>query len=153
MPILRTYSKFWSLETMLYHIEGWKLLFPLSPKVVGYYATGELLVILINNIPVLNLIRKVPYLGHPFVYFIILPVGIMKLLSTIKIEGKQPYKYFIDMFRFQVLLPKNYEYLQPIRTKRKVVIKLKKIVYTRMIDTKSIFEEMEKQDNLIEIKS
>ncbi len=153
MPILKTYSKFWSMETMLYHLEGWKLLIPLSPKVVSYYAIGELIVIVINKIPILNLIREVPYLGHPIVFFIVLPVGIMKLLSTVKIDGKLPYKYFADMFKFLVFTPRDYEYLQPLRRKRRVTQKLKKVAHVRITDTKSVFEETDSKATLIEIKN
>lgn len=137
---------------MLYHLEGWKLLIPLSPKVVGYYAIGEIIVIVINNIPILNLIRKVPYIGHPVIFFIVLPVGIMKLLSAVKIDGKQPYKYFADMFKFLAFTPKNYEYLQPLRSKRKVTYRFKKVVHSRNTDVKSVFEETDKKQTLLEVK-
>ncbi len=137
---------------MLYHLEGWKLLFPISPKVVGYYAIGELIVVVVNNIPLLNLIRKVPYLGHPVIYFILLPVGIMKLLSAVKIEGKQPYKYFVDIFKFLIFTPKEYEYLQPLRYKKRVSYRIKKVIHSRVTGSKSVFEEVDSKSNLLEIK-
>lgn len=141
--ILKTYSDFWRVETVLYHLEGIRMPIPMSARNAGYFIFGEFVAIIISKVPVLNLIMKLPVLNQPLFYYIGMPIVIMKVLSAVKIEGKHPYQFMRDMFKYAFLTPGHYEYMQPLR--KKPAVHLKKYVPCRRVAVKSVFEEKSKE--------
>lgn len=140
--ILKTYSDFWQIETVIYHIEGVRMPFPMGARNAGYYIFGLVLAVVISNVPILNLITKLPLLNQPIIYYLGLPFVIMKLLSTIKIEGKHPYQFMKDMFVYTFFTPGHYEYMKPM--KAQVKKRLKANSSFREVESKSVFEERSK---------
>lgn len=136
--VLKTYSDFWQVETVLYHLEGIKMPIPMSARNFGYFVFGLMLTVFIAKVPVLNLITKLPGLNQPLVYYLGMPFAIMKLLSSIKIEGKHPYQYMRDMFKYLLFTPGHYEYMKPIRSKSKH--KLKNSASCRRAALMSVFD-------------
>lgn len=146
--VLKTYSDFWQVETVLYHLEGIRMPIPMSARNAGYFIFGEFVAIVISKVPVLNLIMKLPILNQPLFYYIGMPFVIMKVLSSIKIEGKHPYQFMRDMFKYAFFTPGHYEYMQPLRGK--AAVSLKKHAPCRRVTVKSVFEEKSKE-NCLEI--
>lgn len=141
--VLKTYSSFWQVETVLYHLEGVRMPVPMSARNAGYFVFGLLMTIGIAKVPVLNLIMKLPILNQPLFYYIGMPFVIMKLLSAIKIEGKHPYQFLRDMVKYVFFTHSHYEYMQPLRGQG--IVKLRKHAPCRRVEVKSVFEEKAKR--------
>lgn len=105
--ILRTYSGVWKLDRKLYSIEGYKLPFPISIVDGAYFAASlSLLIFIYKLIPIFDGINFI-------IRFVVLPLGITKLLTTIKLDGKYPHKFFMDYIAF-ILSPKKYYRFKPV---------------------------------------
>lgn len=98
--ILRTYNSVWYFEHKIYSIENIKLLFPVNPDEVLYFAVSVGITML--------LLKVLPFLDRiPFVIkYGAIPYGLMKFFTKQKLDGKLPHKFFIDYVIF-VLSPKK----------------------------------------------
>lgn len=113
--ILKTYNEFWKMERILYKFEGFKLPFPITPRQFIFFIYGEVMVFILLKIPGINMIRNVPFAGHPLMTFIVYPYFIMKYLSNKKLDGKAPHKYVWNMIIFLFFTSKKWECYKPIR--------------------------------------
>lgn len=105
--ILRTYSSVWKIDRKIYSIEGLKLLFPIIVNELPYWGASILITFL--------LIKVVPFFGklHFVIKYILVPYGLMKFFTSIKLDGKLPHKFMCDYLIF-MLNPKQYNRFQPV---------------------------------------
>lgn len=112
IEVVRSYAKIWTMPLKIYAIEKTKLIIPVSLWDALFFIIWEFIFLIIN------------FLVPPFhsvpntIKFILVPYLLMKFMSLVKLEGKQPHKYFFDLLVFMVL-PKRYEFFKPIGTKLK----------------------------------
>ncbi|MDK2919620.1 MAG: hypothetical protein PWQ37_2353 [Candidatus Petromonas sp.] len=105
--ILRSYRSVWKIERKIYSIEGIKLLFPVSPNEVLYFAVSILIAYILTKV--------VPFLGraHFIFKYGLIPFGIMKFLTKQKLDGKMPHKFFFDYLIF-IFSPKQIYKFKPV---------------------------------------
>jgi hypothetical protein len=111
--ILRTYNSVWKIDRKIYSIEGLKLLFPVSINEVVYFGISIIISIL--------LIKFVPFFDklNFVIKFIVVPFGLTKLLTTVKLDGKLPHKFMYDYIVF-IASPKQYCRFKPIDSYKKI---------------------------------
>lgn len=105
--ILRTYNTVWKIDRKIYSIEGIKLLFPVSPNEALYFAISMALSMLF--------IKVIPFYSnlHAVIKFILVPYGLMKFFTKLKLDGKLPHKFFVDYIVY-LISPKKYARFAPI---------------------------------------
>jgi len=98
--ILRTYGKVWNHEKKIYSIDRIKLIVPINPNDLLYFAVGLVFVVVITSIiPI--------FAGVPFVFkYILLPFAIMKFMTKKKLDGKMPHFFLVGCISY-LLLPKK----------------------------------------------
>lgn len=112
--ILRTYSSVWKMEKRIYSIEGLKLLFPLAMNEFVYLGISIILTfILLKLLPFLDRLHFV------FKYFL-MPFGMMKLFSSIKLDGKKAHKFFFDYLVFK-MGPRRFAKFKPLEDTPKII--------------------------------
>lgn len=134
---LKTYQKFWDFESVIYHIEGFALPIPASITLASYFVASELLMIVLSNIPIINLLKFIPLLGSFYVWNVGIPILLSMYLNSVKLEGKKAHKYFFDVI-VNLFEPTHYEYMTPIKKEKKERIKVKATV--RRPKKMSVFE-------------
>lgn len=109
---IRSYAKIWTMPLKIYAIEKTRLIIPVSLWDAVFFIIWELIFITLN------------FLVPPFhsvpntIKFLLVPYLLMKFMSLVKLEGKQPHKYFFDLLVFMAL-PKRYEYFESSELKLK----------------------------------
>jgi len=112
VEVVRSYAKIWTMPLKIYAIEKTKLIVPVSLWDALFFIIWELIFLTIN------------YLVPPFhdfpntLKFGLIPYLLMKFMSMVRLEGKQPHKYFFDLLVF-LILPKKYEYFEASNNKLK----------------------------------
>ena len=111
--ILRTYKSVWKIDQKIYSIEGLKLLFPVSPNEVLYFAVSVAISIL--------MIKIIPFYAklHFVIKYVLVPYGIMQFLTKQKLDGKMPHKFLIDLVKYK-LSPKKYYHFRPYEAGKKL---------------------------------
>lgn len=111
--ILRTYSSVWKIDRKIYSFEGMKLIVPIVVNELSYLAASFIITYL--------LIRIVPFFDrlHFIIKYIAIPYGLMKLFTSIKLDGKLPHKFMFDYALF-MLNPKQYCRFQPVSVYKKM---------------------------------
>jgi hypothetical protein len=120
--ILRPYTKLWNTPFKIYSIDNIKLLIPVNPWDAIYFLVGILFMILFD---------KVFPVDIPVVWYVIIAFVIMKFITSIKLDGKKPHKYFWDLVIFQFFSYKQYERFSPIMKRRFKGFVGEKIVYRK----------------------
>jgi len=93
--VLRTYSKLWKIPFKIYSIDNLKLLIPINPWDVVVFSICLIFITLVGKV--------LFFIEIPFVFkYGIFPWAFTKLIGTVKLDGKKPYKYFYDMFIFRI---------------------------------------------------
>lgn len=106
--IIRTYTKAWKIDKVIYTIGDFKLPFPLAIDMMGYGLVGLLLAVLTSHIPVISSAPVLVRYGG----FII---GLPYVLKKLKIHSKSPVRFLIDCFEF-LSGPKALTRFQPVKT-------------------------------------
>lgn len=92
--ILRSYNKINNIEKKIYTIQNFKLPIPVNIYATLYYAVVVIIIFCIGRIiPVLSFLP-------PMLRYLLLPYFISKYLRQKKLDGKKPWKYFIDYVIF-----------------------------------------------------
>ncbi len=106
--ILRTFGNVWKIDRKIYSVEGLKLLMPVTPNELLYFAVSMVISIM--------LIKVVPFYKnlHFFIKFVIVPFGLMKFFTKQKLDGKMPLKFFYDYIVYK-LGPKRYARFKPVQ--------------------------------------
>lgn len=142
--IIKTYKAFWDVELSITNIEGHQLPFAFTGKKIFYFIVSLIILNLLVKIPGIHLIRKISVLKNPLIFYTLLPLGMTYYLNRLKIDGKQPYIYVIDMVVF-LLSPKRYEFFKPIKKMKSIVIK--ETIRYRIEDVVNIFEFKESEES------
>lgn len=123
--ILRPYTKLWNTPFKIYSIDNMKLIIPINPWDAVYVMVGIVFMILIDKL----VLGEIPFI----IKFILFPYLLMKFLTSIKLDGKKPHKYFWDLFVFQFFSYKRYERFRPVKSRalkgfvgEKIVFRYKK---------------------------
>lgn len=141
--ILRTYNNVWKIDRKIYSIEGFKLLFPISPNEALYFIVSMSFSIL--------LIKVIPFYGrlHGAIKFGLVPYAIMKFFTKQKLDGKLPHKFFFDYVVYK-LSPKKYARFAPVEEFKSVRISTPIVYRTKEIIDKT--EQVIKKDKKIRRK-
>lgn len=105
--VLRTYGSVWNIDRKLYSIEGLKLPFPIILNEFIYFLiSAGITILLIKIFPFLNNLNWT-------IKFCVIPIGIMKALTSIKLDGKPAHKFIFDYIIF-FFSPKKHCKFRPI---------------------------------------
>lgn len=119
---VKTYREFWHAELTITNIEGHQIPMALTVKKIFYFLFTALIFHYLVKIPGISLILKIEVLANPLVFYSLLPGIATYYLNKLKIDGKQPYIYIIDMVVF-LLTPKRYEFFKVVKIPISQVIK------------------------------
>ena len=130
--ILRTYGKIWNHEKKIYSIDNIKLLVPINPSELLYFAVGLAIAALLSNIPIF---AAIPVM----VRYLLLPFGLMKFLTKKKLDGKMPHHFLIGYLRY-LMQPREISRFQPGEKYKKG--KFTSVVTFRQNEIVDVTEEM-----------
>lgn len=87
MKKLKSYTRIWSVEKVIYAINDFRLPFPVTFNQMTWFVLSLLLVMLLGSLPPLSLIDGVllKYVG--------IPVGLTWFMSQKTFDGKKPYRF------------------------------------------------------------
>jgi len=113
--IIYSYRKYWRFKKKMYSFLGFRFGFGLDLIDVLYFIVGVGIVALINLIP---LFKEIPALikwgGIPFL--------LMKFLSSVKLDGKNPIKYFIGYIYYYLRIHKEaYEHFRKVKIPKMLI--------------------------------
>ena len=100
MERLRTYPRVWNYEKKIYAIENVRLIVPINPGELLYFAAGLAVAAALGK--VLPVFAAVPFL----IRYVLLPYALMKFLTKKKLDGKLPHLFFIGYIAY-LTLPKT----------------------------------------------
>lgn len=119
--ILRTYGSVWNIERKLYSLDGFRLPVPIVMNECIYLAVSLVITLILMKIfPFVNNLNWT-------MKWLVIPIGTMKALTTIKLDGKLAHKFLYDYIIF-VFSPKQYARFKPIKQLGK-----KKICFDYMV--------------------
>jgi len=112
--ILRTYGSVWKIDRKIYSIDGLRLPFP--------FVINEFVYLGISIIITFILIKILPFLNNFnfIIKWLVMPFGIMKALTTIKLDGKAAHKFIYDYILF-MCSPRQYARFKPIKKNKKKI--------------------------------
>ena len=87
MKKLKSYTRIWSVEKVIYAINDFRLPFPVTFNQMSWFVLSLLIVMLLGNLPPLSLINGalLKYVG--------IPVGLTWFMSQKTFDGKKPYSF------------------------------------------------------------
>src|SRR5699024_2994423 len=87
MKKLKSYTRIWSVEKVIYAINDFRLPFPVTFNQMSCFVLSLLLVMLLGNLPPLSMINGalLKYVG--------VPVGLTLFMSKKTFDGKKPYSF------------------------------------------------------------
>ncbi len=87
MKKLKSYTRIWSVEKVIYAINDFRLPFPVTFNQMSWFVISLLMVMLLGNLPPLSLIdgALLKYVG--------IPVGLTWFMSQKTFDGKKPYSF------------------------------------------------------------
>jgi len=109
--VIRSYAKIWTMPLKIYAIEKTKLIIPINIWDMLFFIFWELIFLILNYLIPNNIPNSLK--------FGLIPYLLMKFMSIVKLEGKQPHKYFYDLLVF-LILPKKYEYFEPTKKPKNI---------------------------------
>lgn len=121
---INTYNYFWSMKTTLYSIEGYMLPIPVGSSLMFYFGILVLFTYVLNKIPIINLIYRLPYISNPIISYLCVPLVAAYFLDHIKLDGKAPYIYLFDLIKFMIS-PKKYDGFKPLKIEKGMKINKK----------------------------
>lgn len=114
MKKIRSYTRIWNVEKVIYAINDFRLPFPVTFTQMAWFVSSLLLVVLFGNVPPLSFIQGVllKYVG--------LPVGLTWFMSQKTFDGKKPYGFLKSVITY-LLRPKVTYAGKPVKLKKEVV--------------------------------
>lgn len=119
---IKTYREFWRTELTITNIEGHQIPMALTVKKIFYFIFTALFFHYLVKIPGIHLIRKISVLDNPLVFYSLVPGLATYYLNKLKIDGKQPYVYILDMVVF-LFTPRRYEFFKVVKLAKPFIIK------------------------------
>lgn len=94
MKKLRSYTRIWSVEKVIYAINDFRLPFPVTFNQMSWFVLSLLAVMLLGNLPPLSLIdgALLKYIG--------IPVGLTWFMSQKTFDGKKPYNFLKSVLTY-----------------------------------------------------
>lgn len=94
MKKLKSYTRIWSVEKVIYAINDFRLPFPVTFNQMSWFVLSLLLVMLLGNLPPLSLINGalLKYVG--------IPVGLTWFMSQKTFDGKKPYSFLKSVISY-----------------------------------------------------
>jgi len=94
MKKLKSYTRIWSVEKVIYAINDFRLPFPVTFNQMAWFVLSLLLVMLLGNLPPLSLINGalLKYVG--------IPVGLTWFMSQKTFDGKKPYSFLKSVLSY-----------------------------------------------------
>lgn len=94
MKKLRSYTRIWSVEKVIYAINDFRLPFPVTFNQMSWFVLSLLAVMLLGNLPPLSLIdgALLKYIG--------IPVGLTWFMSQKTFDGKKPYSFLKSVLTY-----------------------------------------------------
>ncbi|MEJ8766211.1 conjugal transfer protein [Oceanobacillus sp. HCA-5259] len=94
MKKLKSYTRIWSVEKVIYAINDFRLPFPVTFNQMSWFVICLLLVMLLGNLPPLSLINGalLKYVG--------IPVGLTWFMSQKTFDGKKPYSFLKSVITY-----------------------------------------------------
>lgn len=94
MKKLRSYTRIWSVEKVIYAINDFRLPFPVTFNQMSWFVLSLLMVMLFGNLPPLSLINGtlLKYVG--------IPVGLTWFMSQKTFDGKKPYSFLKSVLTY-----------------------------------------------------
>ncbi|WP_080873454.1 conjugal transfer protein [Oceanobacillus timonensis] len=94
MKKLKSYTRIWSVEKVIYAINDFRLPFPVTFSQMTWFVLSLLVVILLGNLPPLSLIdgALLKYVG--------VPVGLTWFMSKKSFDGKKPYGFLKSVITY-----------------------------------------------------
>lgn len=120
MKKLKSYTRIWSVEKVIYAINDFRLPFPVTFNQMSWFVLSLLLVMLLGNLPPLSLINGalLKYVG--------IPVGLTWFMSQKTFDGKKPYSFLKSVLTY-FFRPKVTYAAKPIKLKQ---VKMKENITT-----------------------
>ncbi|MEK4869693.1 conjugal transfer protein [Niallia sp. FSL W8-1348] len=120
MKKLKSYTRIWSVEKVIYAINDFRLPFPVTFNQMSWFVLSLLLVMLLGNLPPLSLINGalLKYVG--------IPVGLTWFMSQKTFDGKKPYSFLKSVLTY-FFRPKVTYAAKPIKLQQ---VKMKENITT-----------------------
>jgi len=111
MKKLKSYTRIWSVEKVIYAINDFRLPFPVTFNQMSWFVLSLLIVMLLGNLPPLSLINGalLKYVG--------IPVGLTWFMSQKTFDGKKPYRFLKSVLTYS-FRPKVTYAGKPIKLQR-----------------------------------
>ncbi len=111
MKKLKSYTRIWSVEKVIYAINDFRLPFPVTFNQMSWFVLSLLAVMLLGNLPPLSLIdgALLKYVG--------IPVGLTWFMSQKTFDGKKPYSFLKSVLTYS-FRPKVTYAGKPIKLRR-----------------------------------
>src|SRR5699024_683370 len=87
MKKLKSYTRIWSVEKVIYAINDFRLPFPVTFNQMSWFVLSLLIVMLLGNLPPLSLING------PLLKYVGIPVGLTWFMSQKTFDSKKPYRF------------------------------------------------------------
>ena len=102
MKKLKSYTRIWSVEKVIYAINDFRLPFPVTFNQMSWFVLSLLLVMLLGNLPPLSLINGalLKYVG--------IPVGLTWFMSQKTFDGKKPYSFLKSVITYFIRPKRTY---------------------------------------------
>nr|WP_025092733.1 conjugal transfer protein [Bacillus safensis] len=96
MKKLKSYTRIWSVEKVIYAINDFRLPFPVTFNQMTWFVLSLLVVMLLGNVPPLSLIdgTLLKYVG--------IPVALTWFMSKKSFDGKKPYGFLKSVLTYWV---------------------------------------------------
>ncbi|ASF27920.1 membrane protein [Bacillus amyloliquefaciens] len=94
MKKLKSYTRIWSVEKVIYAINDFRLPFPVTFNQMSWFVLSLLIVMLLGNLPPLSLVNGtlLKYVG--------IPVGLTWFMSQKTFDGKKPYSFLKSVLTY-----------------------------------------------------
>lgn len=97
-----SYTKVWKVEKKIYSFSNLKLPIPINPYDLLYYGVVAMGVLALGKIfPFINRIPAV-------LRYLALPYLVATYMTKVKLDGKNPVKFFLSYIRYCFVVRKNY---------------------------------------------
>jgi hypothetical protein len=112
MKIIKSYSKVWSMEGILYAINDFKLPFSATYSQIGWFVAGLVFMLLVSDIPPFS------FISSGLIRYGAIPVGLTLIMNKLEFEGKKPWYFFLSYLAY-MLRPKKTYAGRAIKSKKK----------------------------------
>lgn len=114
MKKLKSYTRIWSVEKVIYAINDFRLPFPVTFNQMTWFVLSLMAVMLLGNLPPLTLIdgALLKYVG--------VPVGITWFMSKKSFDGKKPYGFLKSVVTYFIRAKVTYAG-KPVKFQKKKV--------------------------------